>query len=325
LLSGVYALVYYFNKVINEQLFLNPKSQDSNPKQIPNLKSQKYLPISALYFFLVLIYILLILTVSRSAWLGAGFVTLVFLKVILTDFSWHFSSWKWKIFLQQAFWVVLAGIISIIIVYSFNLTSFQLFDRAQSTGTGLQKITIACKSNFLELSSDSIIQNVDELEKYGCRHINLEEIKMEKEQGNLIKEIYRPDPNVDIRGKIYQKSWEIIKKHPILGIGFGAIAPYLGQDERGENLNSSNIFLEVWLGAGLVGFLAFLFIWINALIVFGKHFWSTNNEGEKSFALFVLLGSLAILITNLFNAGIFLMILWFFWGIVPIKFKIHKT
>lgn len=325
LLSGVYALVYYFNKVINEQLFLNPKSQASNPKQILNLKSQKYLPISALYFFLVLIYILLILTVSRSAWLGAGFVTLVFLKVILTDFSWHFSSWKWKIFLQQAFWVVLAGIISIIIVYSFNLTSFQLFDRAQSTGTGLQKITIACKSNFLELSSDSIIQNVDELEKYGCRHINLEEIKMEKEQGNLIKEIYRPDPNVDIRGKIYQKSWEIIKKHPILGIGFGAIAPYLGQDERGENLNSSNIFLEVWLGAGLVGFLAFLFIWINALIVFGKHFWSTNNEGEKSFALFVLLGSLALLITNLFNAGIFLMILWFFWGIVPIKFKIHKT
>jgi O-antigen ligase len=79
--------------------------------------------------------------------------------------------------------------------------------------------------------------------------------------------------------------------------------------------------LEVWLGSGLIGLLAFIFIWLNAMIVFVKRFWSGNNEEEKAFALFILLGSFAFLIPNLFNAGIFLMILWFFWGIVPIKFK----
>ncbi|MBU2028391.1 O-antigen ligase family protein, partial [Patescibacteria group bacterium] len=165
------------------------------------------------------------------------------------------------------------------------------------------------------------INSSEELIRYSCRHINLEEIKMEEEQGNLIKEIYRPDPNINIRGQIFQKSWEAIKNHPILGIGFGAISPILGQDGRGTSLNSSNIFLEVWLGSGLIGLIAFIFIWLNAIVVFVKRFWSGNNEEEKAFTLFILLGIFAFLIPNLFNAGIFLMILWFFWGIVPLKFK----
>jgi O-antigen ligase len=148
----------------------------------------------------------------------------------------------------------------------------------------------------------------------------LEDIDKERTAGNIIMEVYRPDPNVNIRGQVFQKSWEAIKKQPILGVGYGAISVILGQDERGINLNSSNIFLEVWLGSGLIGLAAFILLWVNAFWIFGKRFWTGADAGEKSFALFILLGSFALIIPNLFNAGIFLMILWFFWGIVPIKF-----
>ena len=325
LVAIIYALIYYFNKERDNRLSLISNDQFPISNKIPNLKFQKYLPIFVLYFFLTLVYILLILTVSRSAWLGAGFITLVFLKAILTDFSWNFKNWQWKMFLHQTVFVVCAGVVSLLIIYGFNLTNFQLFNRVASTG-GLQKITIACQlENYLSSKYDStvpkIINNISELEKYGCWHINLEDINKEKIAGNIIEEVYRPDPNINIRGQIFQKAWETIKKQPFFGIGYGAIPVILGQDERGVNLNSSNIFLEVWLGSGLIGIVAFIFIWLNAVVVFIKRFWSANNEEEKTFALFVLLSIGAFLIPNLFNAGIFLMILWFFWGIVPIKFN----
>jgi len=317
LLAGIYALIYYFNKARDEQtsLIFNFQFSIFNEFSITKFKIFK----GFLYLFLILIYILLILTVSRSAWLGAGFITLVFLKAILTDFSIYWKNWRWKMFLQQAVLVVCCGIASLLIIYSFNLTNFQLFNRAVSTG-GLQKITIACESRTV-LDLPEKIEDVLELKKYGCRHINLEDIDQEKESGFEIKEIYRPDPNVNIRGQVFQKSWAEIKRHPVLGIGYGSIAAFLGQDERGVNLNASNIFLEVWLGSGLIGLLAFIFIWLNAMIVFVKRFYSSNNQEEKAFALFILLGIFAFLIPNLFNAGIFLMILWFFWGIVPIKYS----
>jgi O-antigen ligase len=271
--------------------------------------------IYSIIFYLILVYILLILTVSRSAWLGAGFITLVFLKAVLTDFSFHLKNWQWKMFLQQAVFVAFSGVVSILIVYSFNLTSFQLFDRAQSTGTGLQKITIACESRTV-LDLPEKIDSSEELIRYGCRHINLEEIKMEEKQGNQIKEIYRPDPNIDIRGQIFQKSWEAIKKHPILGIGYGSIASFLGQDERGINLNSSNIFLEVWLGSGILGLIAFGVLWIYIFFKSMGLFFKTEEIFVKSFALFGIISWVGLTIPNLFNAGIFLGFLWVWMAIV---------
>jgi len=317
LLAVIYALIYYFNKKRDNQstLILNFKFSILNQFLITKFEIFKLF----LYLFFILIYILLIIIVSRSAWLGAGLITLVFLKALLTDFAWHWKTWRWKMFLRQSVFIALAGMISVFLVYTFNLTSFQLFDRAQSAGTGWQKITIACKSRS-NLDLPEKINSSAELIRYGCRHVNLEEVPMEEKQGNQIKEIYRPDPNINIRGQIFQKSLAIIKTRPIFGIGYGAIAPSLGRDERGTDLNSSNIFLEVWLGSGLIGLLTFGLIWLNAVGVFIKRFWRGNSDEERSFALFILLGIFALLIPNLFNAGIFLMIFWFFWGIVPVKF-----
>lgn len=323
LIAVIYSIIYFYSKSVisNSQLGIN--------YQITNY----HLPITSnvlkviLFSCLIPLYILLILTVSRSAWLGAGFITLVFFKAIFTNFSWKPSDWNGKELLKHFSFVLGVGILSLVFVYVFHLTNFQLFNRAQSTGSGLQKITVAClpKVEPSESSEGSTfgnlpekIDDVSELEKYGCKHINLEDIEKEKEAGYIIKEIYRTDPNVNIRSQIYQKSFEEIKKHPIFGIGWGNISSILGKDERGAGLNSSNIFLEVWLGSGIVGLLAFLTIWvyifIKSVILVLK-----EDAESKIIGIFIVLGLFALLVPNLFNAGVYLGILWVYFAVAQVK------
>lgn len=306
LVAATYSVIYYLKrneKSVEELKIKNEKSKTT----IHNSK------LFLLYSFLVFVFTLLVLTVSRSAWLGAGFVSLVFLKAILTDFSFKFSDWEWKEFSKHFLFLAGAGIISIGIVYIFNLTNFHLFNRVQSTGTGLQKITVSCESKAV-LDLPEKVDDISELEKYRCRHINLEDIEKEKESGFEIREIYRNDPNVAIRSQIYQKSISEIKNHPIMGIGWGNISNILGKDGRGAGLNSSNIFLEVWLGSGILGLLAFLAIWVYIFIRSVIYVLKDDAE-SKIIGTFILLGFFAFLVPNLFNAGVFLGILWIWLGI----------
>ena len=112
--------------------------------------------------------------------------------------------------------------------------------------------------------------------------------------------------------------WEQIKENPVLGIGWGNIGSLLGKDERGATLNSSNIFLEVWLGAGIIGLVTFALIWVYIIINSIKFFLHGNHRG-KFLGLFLFLGAISLIIPNFFNAGIMLGILWLFFGISSIK------
>ncbi|MCX6765896.1 MAG: O-antigen ligase family protein [Candidatus Moranbacteria bacterium] len=299
LLTVIYSLIYFFN---NLQLTTY------------NLQ-QKRIYLSNCWLLVVGCLVLLILTVSRGAWLGVAAITIVFLLFALTKLSVKIREWQWRQFFQQFLFIAVAMIGSIGIVYIFNLTNFQIFNRIQSTGTGLQKITVSCEK---DITLPEAIGNISALEQYNCRHINLEDIEKEKSAGNVIKEIYRTDPNVNIRGEIYRKSWQEIKKHPIFGIGWGNIGAVLGSDERRIALNSSNIFLEVWLGAGILGLLAIILIWVY-ILVRGIKYFSKDDLGEKTLGLFLFSGGLALITVNLFNAGIFLGILWLFFSISRIN------
>ncbi|MFA5776828.1 MAG: O-antigen ligase family protein [Parcubacteria group bacterium] len=327
LIAVIYTIIYQISNSPNYLI----------SKQIPNLNFQntkykildtKYFTLAVCYLFLIPVFILLILTVSRSAWLGAGFITLVFSKASFTNFSFHPKDWQGKQFLSILQFLAIAIICSIGIVYVFHLTNFQLFNRAQSTGSGMQKITIACDVSRLNLDTlpeiDTLpekIGDIPELEQYGCRHINLEDINQEREAGFEIREIYRADPNMSIRSQIYQKSIEQIKTHPIFGIGWGNISSVLGKDERGTGLNSSNIFLEVWLGSGIIGLLAFLAIWVY-IFVKSVVYCMRNDSESKIIGLFMNLGFFALLIPNLFNAGVYLGFLWVYFGIaLSLSFK----
>ena len=209
------------------------------------------------YICLTFLFVTLILTVSRSAWFGALMVVLGFLIATLFDGSRGFSNLEWKKMGRALGAIAAASISASVIIYVFNLTTFQLFSRAQSAG-GLQKITIACAPGHGEIPAK--INSLDDLTPLGCRHINLEDINKEKNLGNDVLETYRPDPNIGIRAKIYAISFAQIKEHPVFGIGWGTISSILGTDENGAGLNASNIFLETWLGSGILGVLSLLIL-----------------------------------------------------------------
>jgi hypothetical protein len=293
LIAVIYTIILYLS---------NKKDMD------PNLKIFKLLA----YIMLITSYILLILTVSRSAWVGVLTVTIAYLLIILTNLKLNSQDWQWKKTFGIKMGILLSLLFSIFIVYFFNLTSFQLFNRIKSTNSGLQKITVSCNKNNISLPEK--IDSNEELAHYGCRHINLEEINFEQANGYQIKEIYRPDPNINLRREIYQKSWQQIKAHPILGIGWGSIGDVLGYDKQGSAFNSSNIFLEIWLGAGILGLASFIFLWSYILVKSAQIFYR-NKSGFKTYLLFILIAWIALTIPNLFNAGIFLGFFWIFLGI----------
>jgi O-antigen ligase len=251
-----------------------------------------------LSLLLFLGFMALILSVSRSAWLAvfAGIVSI---------YSWYFFITKidWKIIIFAKLRIMIPIVLAFVAIYAFQLTTFNLFDRGQSVTSGKQKITIACVE---AVALPETINNTEELANYNCEHIRLENITEREVAGEYVTEIWRDDPNVNIRRNIYEKSFGILKEHWFFGIGFGAIADYLGTDERGSGLNASNIFLEAWLGSGIIGFLAFMIFW------FGLGWkWLSSGFREQT-VLSVSFGSIWIATTvfNLFNSGLFLG--WFF-------------
>jgi len=210
-----------------------------------------------MHFLIFINIILLILTLSRSAWIGAAGIITVFLLLELFSKEKNALKFHPRKFFMSAAVMAVTIFLALFSVYFFDLSKFDLGDRARSTATSEQKITIACEKN---VSLPETITNTAELEKFGCRHINLEEIESQKNQGRIVTEIFRKDPNVLTRSVIYRKSWEIIREYPVLGVGFGTITQNLGADEKGSGLNESNLFLQIWAGCGILGLVAFITI-----------------------------------------------------------------
>lgn len=249
---------------------------------------------------LTLTFIVLIITVARSAWLGALALTIVFSLGLLFKKSLKRS---WQPTLIFGGILSLSLLVALGAVLLFHLSPFQFLNRIQSTGSGLQKITVACES---DVTLPEKVAHVDDLSAFGCRHIDLEAIESEQGEGKFVKEVFRDDPNVSIRKEIYGKSWDLIRAHPFLGIGWGSAALFLGNDERGAGLNASNIFLEVWLGSGLLGLMAFSLFWFS--LMYASFYWyrASGSETERLFGLFFLSSIIGITVFDLFNSGILL-------------------
>lgn len=272
-----------------------------------------------IYIFLFFNITLLILTLSRSAWIGAAAVIIIFLLLNLFAKEKNTARFHPRKFLLSACAMAVTIFLALFSIYFFELSKFDLGDRARSTATSEQKITIACEKN---VPLPQTISSTAELAKFGCRHINLEEIDSEKNQGRIVTEIFRRDPNVMTRSAIYRKSWEIIREHPILGVGFGTITQSLGADERGAGLNESNLFLQIWAGCGILGLVAFITV-IGYLFIYSFRRLSPicplnkiigcpviKDDFEKVLSIFMVLAILALLIPNLFNAGLLMGLFW---------------
>jgi hypothetical protein len=250
--------------------------------------------------------VILVLTVSRSAWLAGLSILGMHIFIVFIKCGWRES-------LGTVFWDGLKVFLVFIFVSLTGLSSFHLGNRAVSSVNGLQKITVSCVSDTA-LPAGEKIEGVADLVRYGCRHINLEEIKSEENGGRKILEVYRPDPNVEIRKNIYKTTWQQVKQHWFLGQGLGSSGVFLGKDDLGHSLNASNIFLEILVSYGLLGLLPFILIMFTPLIV-GWRFLQIKagrygNKHQEVLAVFFLLTFFAILIPNLFNSGF---LLGFFW------------
>ncbi len=259
----------------------------------------------------------LIITVSRSAWLAA----LAGVAAALIIFGWQrgiFDALYWRNIqvLKRAFFVKLfIGIpffAALLLVYAFHLSPFDLLDRGKSISSGAQKITIACET---PIALPAMIASMEELSTYGCEHIRLEDIGMRQTAGAYVTEIFRDDPNVRIRQDIYGKVADIIRKRWFAGIGFGVISQHLGTDERGAGLNASNIFLETWLGAGIIGALAFMMFWFSLA---GRWLYASLKQ-RPALALIPFSMIISATVFNLFNSGLFLGWLFAFMAFLLIK------
>ncbi|MFZ2299824.1 MAG: O-antigen ligase family protein [Candidatus Moraniibacteriota bacterium] len=277
----------------------------------PSLVS-KYVPIrTARIIFSILLFFgftALILTVSRSAWLAAcagiaaTFVIFGWQRGIFDALWWRNTQiLKRAVFVK--FFVGIPFVVAVFLVYAAGLSPFDLLDRSKSISSGEQEITVACER---EASLPDRIDSLDALTAYGCEHIRLEDIATKRAGGIYVTEIFRDDPNVRIRQDIYGNVADILKEHRYLGIGFGVISVYLGTDGRGAGLNASNIFLEIWLGAGLVGLLAFTVFWFGLV---GKWLYLAFRK-RSSLGLILVSTAIAITMFNLFNSG--LLLGWFF-------------
>jgi len=272
-----------------------------------------------IYILIFLNLTLLVLTLSRSAWIGAAIVIFFWLIFSLYRKNEIRTTFTPRKFARNLITTFLIFLISLTAIHFGKLSKFNIFDRAHSAATSEQKITIACDNSN---NIPQIVANTDELAKYNCKFINLEEIGLYKSQGKIVTKIFRKDPNVMTRRQIYRKSFEIIREHPILGVGFGTITQTLGTDERGAGLNESNIFLQIWASSGILGLIAlvaifgYLFIYsfrrISPICPLNKIIGCPiiKDDFEKTLNIFILLGFLALIVPNLFNAGLLMGIFW---------------
>lgn len=260
--------------------------------------------------YLLLVVSVLVLTVARSAWLGFFAMAVCYLIIVL-----FFSRDEKGIDLLK-FLKELAILVCIVlgsyfgVIYS-QLSSFNITDRAASSVSGKQLITISCEKDF-PVKVPREINSIDILDSFGCRHIGLEEIEAEKLRGREIREVLRPDPNVNIRRETYVTIFKKIKEHPFLGYGIGSSAVFLGNDDHGSGLNSSNLLLEIWFSAGLFGLLIWLFILGYLLYqgILGIYYNSTKKGSGRYFSIFLILTFVSIAVPNLFNSGLFLAFSW---------------
>jgi O-antigen ligase len=90
------------------------------------------------------------------------------------------------------------------------------------------------------------------------------------------------DVNVSTRYVLWDVSWELIKRHPILGVGMGDFTieaeRLIGQRHVETATDSHNVYLQVLATRGLVGFIPFVVFWIVLL----RTLWRARSSSPDS-------------------------------------------
>jgi O-antigen ligase len=126
----------------------------------------------------------------------------------------------------------------------------------------------------------------------------------------------------DIRSVIWSTSFNIFKDHPIFGIGFGNFPIFYQKYLKVPSEifgHAHNDFLNVAVNAGIVGFLAFIFMWIVFLKNLLRRYKEQREGYDKALVLGGVLSVIAFFLASLFQcyytAAICNMILFFMIGL----------
>jgi len=194
-----------------------------------------------------------------------------------------FESW-YDISLKKAFrigWLIL-GVFLLSSIYFISSRAAIIAAIIMISFYALNKILILKKSRLIWLSiiailifSLPLIRNNDRI--------------------NSVIQGFSKEENFDIRKQderilVWESAIEIIKKHPVLGVGIGdvrneLVKEYVRRDEDKlikERLNAHNQFLEVLLEGGVISFLMFLFI-------LGFMIFIAINEKNLLYGLFIIM------------------------------------
>jgi len=81
---------------------------------------------------------------------------------------------------------------------------------------------------------------------------------------------YSLDRNLDRRLELFEDAVKVIRDYPILGAGGGAWAAVYRayQDQPYDSREVHNHYLQVWIEAGILGFIAFVGIWLSFAAAF---------------------------------------------------------
>lgn len=130
---------------------------------------------------------------------------------------------------------------------------------------------------------------------------------------------YSRDRNVDRRFELFRDATKVIKDNPVFGIGGGGWeAVYRSYQDQPYNSNEvHNHYIQVWIEAGILGFLAFTGLWISFALAFYRNCFkgqASRREWQYWAAAFIpaaALGAHSLIDWNFSMAavGIFLFVL----------------
>ena len=110
------------------------------------------------------------------------------------------------------------------------------------------------------------------------------------------------------RGKIYNYSVQMIKHHPIAGVGLGSYSSALANEAKNDQeflvyflpyaYHPHNLYMAIWLNLGLIGLVLFIILLAKFLANFSDNFNSWTN-------IIILSAILTILIQGIFDTTYF--------------------
>jgi O-antigen ligase len=104
------------------------------------------------------------------------------------------------------------------------------------------------------------------------------------------------DLSADYRNKLGKSMTKMIKKHPILGNGYGVLLTDIGQTES----RCEYMYLDIWMEMGIVGLGVFVALFI---IIFAKWIKIKKNSPNSS-DIYLLDAIMVSLIGSLVNTGL---------------------